>query len=47
MGVPTFYVDDELMFFGNNRMRLVEHQLRTRLRLTGPAAHDDAIQVTR
>lgn len=32
-GVPTFYIDDELMFFGNNRMRLIEHQLRKRLRL--------------
>lgn len=32
-GVPTFYVDEELMFFGNNRMRLIEHQLRSRLRL--------------
>ncbi len=37
-GVPTFYVDDELMFFGNNRMRLVEHELRERLRLGGEAA---------
>jgi 2-hydroxychromene-2-carboxylate isomerase len=37
-GVPTFYVDDELMFFGNNRMRLVEHQLRQLLRLGNEAA---------
>lgn len=32
-GVPTFFIDDEIMLFGNNRMRLVEHHLRTRLRL--------------
>jgi len=32
-GVPTFYVDEEQMFFGNNRLELVEHQLRKRLRL--------------
>ena len=36
-GVPTFYVDDALMLFGNNRMRLVEHQLRRRLRLESVA----------
>ena len=36
-GVPTFFVDDALMFFGNNRMRLVEHQLRSRLRLAAAA----------
>lgn len=32
-GVPTFFIDGELMLFGNNRMRLVEYQLRQRLRL--------------
>ena len=37
-GVPTFYVDEKLMFFGNNRMRLVEHQLRKRLRIGSDAA---------
>jgi len=36
-GVPTCYVDDELMFFGNNRLRLVEYQLRRRLRLSAAA----------
>jgi 2-hydroxychromene-2-carboxylate isomerase len=35
-GVPSFCIDRELLFFGNNRLRLVEHQLRHRLRL--PAA---------
>ena len=32
-GVPTFFIDGELMLFGNNRMPLVEHQLRQRMRL--------------
>jgi 2-hydroxychromene-2-carboxylate isomerase len=43
-GVPTFYVDDELMFFGNNRLRLVEHHLRSRLCLPTAVAgeHVDA-----
>jgi len=30
-GVPTFYVEEE-MFFGNNRMILVENALRTQMR---------------
>jgi len=40
-GVPTFFIDGEIMLFGNNRMRLVEHHLRKRLHLasaTGEAA---------
>jgi 2-hydroxychromene-2-carboxylate isomerase len=36
-GVPTFCIDDELVFFGNNRLRLVEHELRGRLRLLADA----------
>jgi 2-hydroxychromene-2-carboxylate isomerase len=32
-GVPSFFIDDEVMLFGNNRMPLVEHQLRERIRL--------------
>lgn len=37
-GVPTSYIDGEIMLFGNNRMRLVEHQLRQRIRLGSAAA---------
>jgi 2-hydroxychromene-2-carboxylate isomerase len=37
-GVPSFCIDDELLFFGNNRLRLVEHQLRSRLRLSAEVA---------
>lgn len=32
-GVPTFFVDGEAMLFGNNRMPLVEHQIRQRMQL--------------
>jgi 2-hydroxychromene-2-carboxylate isomerase len=32
-GVPTFFIDSELMLFGNNRMPIVEHQLRQRMQL--------------
>jgi 2-hydroxychromene-2-carboxylate isomerase len=37
-GVPSFCIDDELLFVGNNRLRLVEHQLRSRLRLPAEVA---------
>jgi 2-hydroxychromene-2-carboxylate isomerase len=37
-GVPTFCIDGELVFFGNNRLRLVEHQLRSRLCLPAETA---------
>jgi 2-hydroxychromene-2-carboxylate isomerase len=30
-GVPTVFIDDDVMLFGNNRMPLVEHQLRKRM----------------
>jgi len=30
-GVPTIFIDREVMVFGNNRMPLVEHQLRRRM----------------
>ena len=45
-GVPTFYVNDEILLFGNNRLPLVEHYLRAGLRLpadeeTGLAAHQE------
>jgi 2-hydroxychromene-2-carboxylate isomerase len=41
-GVPTYYVNDELLLFGNNRLPLVEHHLRASLRIA--AAGTDAAQ---
>jgi 2-hydroxychromene-2-carboxylate isomerase len=32
-GVPTFFVDGDVMLFGNNRLPLVEHELRRRMQL--------------
>jgi 2-hydroxychromene-2-carboxylate isomerase len=39
-GVPTFFIDSDIMLFGNNRMPLVEHQLRQCLRSTAEATAD-------